>query len=322
MDSLNDDKSTRIKTFKFKITDKFSCPLLYGIFGHKIEYSISPLIHNSIAKALKLDICYSRFDVDPVSFPVAFNGFKALKINGANITKPYKIDVIKYLDKLSADADLIGAVNTVKLQDHFYTGYNTDGDGFTNSIMFEFGTNLKDKNIILLGAGGASYAVLYSLIKEGARNVTIINRSLSNARDLFNKAASWVKTFNSKTFISYADFYSKDVNIDVFTNCNLIINTITPSNELHNNSQQISGAQTPDGSSAMLIQSLPLKHLNKNSFAIDISYYPALTPFMKFIEKNVLKCANGLSMLVFQAIESFYIWTGKRVDFAMFLRQH
>ncbi len=301
---------------------KASYPLLFGIFGYKIGYSISPLLHNKTAKALNLDFCYSKFDVKPDDFPSAFNGFKALKLKGANITKPYKEVVLKYLDKLSKESSFIGAVNTVNLQrDGSYMGYNTDSAGFVNSIDFEFGAGLKDKNIILMGAGGASKAILYSAIKEGAKNVFIINRDIDRVFGLFNKALSWAKEMKAKTLLNYSDFTSftslrrenglsslaRDqgksftpfkCHYDLFRNCDIIISAITPSE----------GA-------AQAIQNLPLNCINKDSLAMDIAYNPVVTPFMRLVQKRGIKCVNGLSMLVFQAIESFYIWTGKRVDF-------
>ena len=288
---------------------KASYPLLFGIFGYRIGYSISPLLHNKTAKALNLNFCYSKFDVKPDDFPSAFNGFKALKLKGANITKPYKEAVLKYLDKLSKESSFIGAVNTVNLQrDGSYMGYNTDSAGFVNSIDFEFGTDLEDKNVILMGAGGASKAILYSLIKEGAKNVFIINRDIDRAFSLFSKASSWAKEMKAKTLLNYSDFTSLGHknslsssfkrHYDLFRNCDIIISAITPSE---------GAAQT--------IQNLPLNCINKDSLAIDIAYNPAVTPFMKLVQKRGIKCVNGLSMLVFQAIESFYVWTGKRVDF-------
>ncbi|MHB8292795.1 MAG: shikimate dehydrogenase [bacterium] len=278
--------------------NKYVCPLVLGIFGHNISYSISPLIHYKLGNILKLNLCYKKFDVNPDCFAEAFNGFKSLKLDGANITKPYKIEVMKYLDKLSKEAEIIGAVNTVKLDDNIYKGYNTDSCGFIKSVKYEFNFNLNNAKIIILGAGGASKAVLYSLLKEGASGIHLINRDIEKAAQLVETASEWNKynNWNIKS-LSYSNFVSETIK-NVFNECDLIVNTITPSEE-----------------SAKTILSLPFSELSKNSYAIDISYNPPETSFTAIMRKNQIKTANGFSMLVFQAIESFYIWTGKKPSF-------
>ena len=277
----------------------FDNPLLTGIFGYNIKYSLSPLIHNKMSELSKTRLCFGSFDVPPEIFPIAFNGFKNLKLKGANVTQPYKIEVLNYIEYLSGEAKLIGAVNTVNLEDDgLYKGYNTDTTSFKKSVGYEFGIELKNKNALILGAGGASRAVLHSLIKEGAREILIINRNESNAKRLFEEANLWKKILNSKSEVFYSGFNLTSISDGrFFEKCDIIINTITPSE-----------------GSFELIKSLPLKNLSIKSFAMDISYNPPLTPFLEFLNGRVLKSANGLSMLLFQAIESFYIWTGKRVD--------
>jgi shikimate dehydrogenase len=281
------------------LQDKYVCPFVLGIFGHNISYSASPRIHNKLGNILKLNLCYKKFDISPDCFSEAFNGFKALKLDGANITKPYKIEVIKYLDKLSLEAEMIGAVNTVKLENNIYKGYNTDTRGFINSVKYEFNFNINNAKIVIIGAGGAAKAVLYSVLKEGASSVYLINRNLEKAAGLVKTAAEWSKHNNWLNIqsASYSDFFSGKIK-DAFDDCNLIINTATPSEE-----------------SAKTILSLPFSKLNKNTYAIDISYEPPETPFMSIMKENKIKTANGFSMLIFQAIESFYIWTGKKPAF-------
>ncbi len=277
----------------------FVRPLFTGIFGYNIKYSLSPLIHSKMSKLSNMNICYGSFDISPKTFGAAFNGFKSLKFKGANITQPYKIEVLNYIECLSGEAELIGAVNTVNLEgDGFYRGYNTDTTGFTKSVGYEFGIELKNKNAVILGAGGASRAVLYSLIKEGAQEILIINRNEGNAKRLFEEANSWKAVLKSNSEVFYSGFNLTGILDDkCFEKCDIIINTITPS----------------EGSFG-LIKSLPLKALSGKSFAMDISYSPPLTAFLELLNGKAAKSANGLSMLLLQAIESFYIWTGHRID--------
>ncbi|MCL4542631.1 MAG: shikimate dehydrogenase [Deltaproteobacteria bacterium] len=274
-------------------------PFFAGIFGYNIRYSLSPLIHNKMSELSKIRLCYGSFDVPPETFKVAFNGFKSLKLKGANITQPYKVEVLNYIEYLSKEAKLIGSVNTVNLEDDgFYKGYNTDTAGFAKGVEYEFGIGLKDKNVLVLGAGGASRAILYSLIKAGAQEVLIINRNAGNAKRLFEEAGLWKGVLNSKSEVFFSGFNLTGIPASgYFKKCDIIINAMTPSE-----------------GSFELIKSLPLKDLNIQSFAMDISYNPSLTPFLELLNGKVLKCANGLSMLLLQAIESFYIWTGNRVS--------
>ncbi len=280
--------------------DNVDSPKLFaGIFGYNIKYSLSPVMHNKMSEFSGSHLCYGSFDVPPHGFGDAFNGFKSLRLKGANITQPYKIDVLSHLKYLSGEAEMIGAVNTVNLEDDgFYKGYNTDIAGFIKSVKYEFGIELKNKNTVILGAGGASRAILYSLIKEGAKSVLIINRNMVNAKILFEAAKVWMGALRVNPEILYSDTFPLDVSDKKwFEECDIIINTITPSEN-----------------SLGFIKSLPLNNLSVSCFAMDISYNPPLTPFLEFVGGHVSTCANGLSMLLFQAIESFYIWTGKRVD--------
>lgn len=285
-----------------KDSNLFDNFLFTGIFGHNIQYSLSPLIHNKMSELSKTRLCYGSFDIPPEAFKAAFNGFKSLRLKGANITQPYKVEVLNYIEYLSGEAELIGAVNTVNLEDDgLYKGYNTDIAGFIKSVEYEFGIGLKNKNAVILGAGGASRAVLYSLIKEGAREILIINRNTGNAKRLFEEASLWIKTLKLDSRIFYSDVNSTGISASKwFEKCDIIINTVTPSK---------GGLE--------FIKSLPLNNLSATSFVMDISYNPHLSPFLELLNSKALKCANGLSMLLFQAIESFYIWTGSRVDFGM-----
>ncbi len=280
----------------------FAPPYLTGIFGYNIKYSLSPLIHSSINKLLEANLCYGMFDVPPEKFAAAFNGFKALGMKGANITRPYKMEVLKYIGSLSGEAETVGAVNTINLEeDGSYRGYNTDITGFIKAVNYEFKENLNGKSVILLGAGGASRAVLYALIKEDVKDVFIINRSVNNADKLKREADLWKTYLKSHAEILCSDFNSGAVSKSILSKkWDIIVNTVTPSDE-----------------SGRLINNLfaGLKNFKNRFFLIDISYSPDSLDSLNVLKEKSLEYANGLSMLLFQAVESFYIWTGKRADF-------
>ena len=287
-----------------KISKDFNLSLC-GIFGYKIDYTLSPLIHNSIAKLLDINLCYGKFDVSPELFSTAVKGFKAMGMKGANVTQPYKTKVLEYLDCLDGQAETIGAVNTINLEsDGFYRGYNTDITGFINAVNYEFNEDINGKTVILLGAGGAARAALYALIKSNAKYVLIINRSFSNAEKLKKEADLWKQSLNSFTEIICSDFkfngISEKTDIAFIKDSGILINTVTPSDGNKNFADGLFDR---------------LKFFKNNFFFMDISYSEKPSFLSKGLEEKCLKFANGLSMLLFQAIESFYIWTGRRIEF-------
>ena len=280
----------------------FAPPYLAGIFGYNIKYSLSPLIHGSLNKLLDANLCYGMFDVPPEKFAAAFNGFKSLGMKGANITQPYKTEVLKHICSLSAEAETVGAVNTVNLEeDGNYRGYNTDINGFASAVNYEFKENLNGRRVILLGAGGASRAALYASIRDGAKDILIMNRSADNADKLKKEACLWKTSLKSNTGIESYGFNSGAALESILSEkWDIIVNTVTPSAE-----------------SGRLINNLfaGLKKFRRGFFLFDISYSSKSSGFLNVLEEKSLKRANGLSMLLFQAVESFYIWTGKRADF-------
>ncbi|MHB8232238.1 MAG: shikimate dehydrogenase [bacterium] len=287
---------------KQKDADLFDPPFFAGIFGCGIKYSLSPLIHSAMSKLSGANLCYGSFDISPVKFIDAFNGFKILKMKGANITQPYKTEVLKYVDSLSDEAETVCAVNTVNMEeDGSYRGYNTDIAGFIKAVNYEFKTDLKGKRVAILGAGGASRAILYALIKEGAEGILIINRGIGRASELKKDADLWKMRLKSVSAVLCSDFNLNDIsNSSFLKSSDIVVNTITPSDgSIESVKQFISG----------------LQNFSDKTFLMDISYSPRRTQFLNLFEGKSSMSANGLSMLFFQAIESFYIWTGKRIDF-------
>ena len=147
---------------------------IVGLIGHPVEHSFSPPMHNAAFEALGMDYAYVAFDVDPSDLKSAIDGAKSLNIKGFNVTIPHKIHVMDYLDEIDEVAGLIGAVNTIDFKE--MKGYNTDGIGAIKAI--EEVTSLKDKNVVIAGAGGASRAISFYIAKYGAGSLTILNRNV------------------------------------------------------------------------------------------------------------------------------------------------
>ncbi|MCA9810777.1 MAG: shikimate dehydrogenase, partial [Candidatus Dadabacteria bacterium] len=157
---------------------------IYGIFGHPVSHSLSPLMHNSAFAALGLDCVYTAFDVHPDDIARAADAIRALGISGVNVTIPHKQAIMPHLDEVSPDAKHTGAVNTVKNEGGRLTGYNTDVGGFMRDAREELGISPEGASILLLGAGGAARAVISAFGMNGAKRIAIANRTPGKAEKL------------------------------------------------------------------------------------------------------------------------------------------
>jgi shikimate dehydrogenase len=142
---------------------------IYGIFGFPVEHTFSPGMHNAAFNKLGMDACYVPFAVSPERLGDAVRAIVPLGLRGLNVTVPHKQNVIAYLDALSEEARLIGAVNTIEVKDGKLIGHNTDGRGFLRSLRSDAGFNPKGKRFLFIGSGGAARAVGFSLALAGAK---------------------------------------------------------------------------------------------------------------------------------------------------------
>ena len=258
-----------------------------GIFGHPISHTLSPVMHNAVIKALGLDMAYLPFEVKPPNLKEAINGIKSLGIIGVNITIPHKESVIRFLDDISEEARLVGAVNTIVNKDRKLVGYNTDGSGYMASLKEELGFNPKSKRIIIIGAGGAARGILAALATQKPKSITVANRTLS-------RAVSLIKAFKGK----FRDTRFEAINLDdnmlkmSFNSVDLLINT------------------TSVGMKQGKALKIPLETLPKIAIVSDIIYNPLETLLLKKAKKLGLTTHGGLGMLVHQGARSFKLWTG------------
>lgn len=171
---------------------------LFAVTGNPISFSYSPNIFNTFFEKNKNDARYIR--ISSSSAKEAITIFKELNLSGMSVTAPFKTEIINYLDQIDELAKNIGSVNTIIKKDNKLIGYNTDYYGIINSLP-----EVKNKNILILGAGGAAKAVVYSL-KKNAANITISNRTTENAKKLSDKfKVSHIKPENISTIIENID---------------------------------------------------------------------------------------------------------------------
>lgn len=256
---------------------------IVGLIGHPVEHSFSPPMHNAAFKKLGMDYVYAAFDVDPNNLKDAIDGAQALNIKGFNVTIPHKIEVMKYLAEIDEIASLIGAVNTIDFKN--LKGYNTDGIGAIKAIGEV--TKVKNKNVVIAGAGGASRAISFYLAKYGADSLTILNRNVEKAQRLASDVLS-------SGLIDSVELNSID-SMDL-TDTDILINT-TPVG-MHPNVNDTPIALASD--------------MHEDLVVFDAVYNPNETGLLKEAIKIGAKPVYGIKMLLYQGAESFEIWTGKK----------
>lgn len=257
---------------------------IVGLIGHPVEHSFSPPMHNAAFAELGLDYAYVAFDVNPDDLKSAVDGAKSLNIKGFNVTIPHKIEVMQYLDELDEVARLIGAVNTIDFKN--LKGYNTDGIGAVRAI--EEVTSIKDKNVVVTGAGGASRAISFYLAKFGAGSMTILNRNANKAQDLAGDVlkSDLIGDVGADS-ISEIDSYLKDADI--------LVDTTPLGMDPHINDEPIAKSDA----------------MHDGLVVFDAVYNPNETVLLKEAIKAGAKPVYGIKMLLYQGAESFKIWTGR-----------
>ena len=255
-----------------------------GLIGHPVNHSFSPPMHNRAFDTLNMDYAYVTFDVNPLNLKSAIDGAYSLNIKGLNVTIPHKIEVMKYLDEIDEIARLIGAVNTIDFKE--MKGYNTDGIGAVKAI--EEVTSIKNKNIVIAGAGGASRAISFYIAKYNPQSLTILNRNIKKADYLSNDILeSNLTDFVKSDSLSNISNYLKDADI--------LINT-TPVG-MHPNINDVPIAKASD--------------MHEDLVVFDAVYNPNETSLIKQAIKAHAKPVYGIKMLLYQGAESFKIWTGR-----------
>ena len=257
---------------------------IVGLIGHPVEHSFSPPMHNAAFDELGMDYAYVAFDVNPADLQTAIEGAKSLNIKGFNATIPHKIEVMKFLNEIDEVAGLIGAVNTIDFKN--LKGYNTDGIGAVRAI--EEVTSIKNKNVVVAGAGGASRAISFYLAKYGAESMAILNRNVEKAQGLAADVSQSGLIGEVKAdSISEIRNYLKDADILVDT---------TPIG-MHPNISDEPIAFAED--------------MDEDLVVFDAVYNPNETVLLKEAIKAGANPVYGIKMLLYQGAESFKIWTGR-----------
>ena len=262
---------------------------LAAVVANPIKHSISPFIHNSAFEATHTNGVYLAWEVEGTDLAETVANIRRYQMYGINLSMPYKEQVIPYLDQLSEEACLIGAVNTVVNREGTLIGYNTDGKGFFKSLP---SFKISGKRMVLLGAGGAAKAILAQAILDGVSQISVFVRSSS-----MEKTRPYLEKLQNETGFKADLFALEDVSElqARITDSDLLVNATSVG---------------MDGKSSPVPSNL---FLPKDLLVADVIYQPFETPFLKWAKEQGNQSINGLGMLLYQAAEAFQLWTGKEM---------
>ncbi len=248
----------------------------YLVIGNPIEHSLSPKLQNYWIKNYNIDAIYKKEKLNEDQLEKLILDVKNKKIDGVNVTVPFKKAVIPFLDELSIEAESTQSVNTIYLENDKIIGHNTDIDGFEFGIK-EIDYDISGKKIFILGAGGVVPSIIYVLNKMKVAEITVSNRTREKAENLRN-------LFSDLKIVEWEEIADFD----------MIINA------------------TSIGLKKDEEINLDFSSMGKNKFFYDVIYNPQETNFLKTGKKLGNVTENGKLMFIYQAISAFNIWHGVR----------
>ena len=249
----------------------------YAIIGNPIAHSLSPILHNYWFEKYEIEANYSLLNVEESNLDNVIKKIREKKLDGINVTLPFKQIIIKFIDRLVNDASFTNSVNTIFLDEkNSIVGENTDVFGLQAAYLKEI-TNTKNKKALVIGAGGVSPSVIFSLLKSKIQNISIINRT-------HDKSIFLQKKFNFLNVLKW-EFLEKEIpKFDVVVNAT---------------SLGLKNGKDFD---------FDFKNVKKDLIYIDTIYNPIETKTLKFLKESKIKTFNGLDMFIYQGQKSFYLW--------------
>ncbi len=272
-----------------------------GVIGHPLSHSISPTIFQAAFEASGGEATYEAWPTTAEQLEGRLNALRGDEMLGANVTIPHKEAVVPLLDRLDERAERIGAVNTIVHKGGDLVGHNTDVSGFARALREDAGFDPKGKRTAVLGAGGAARAVTLALIEGGASIVLLAGRSPRRLDKVVADLRGLTSTGVTLTWCHWQD----GVFMTVIPNADLLVNC-TPVG---------TRGSDAEGKSPIADQFLPEKGI-----VFDLVYNPQTTPLLKAAKKRGAKPFSGLGMLVYQAAESFRLWTGQEAPVQRMLK--
>ncbi|MBS3873914.1 MAG: shikimate dehydrogenase [Firmicutes bacterium] len=265
---------------------------LIGLLGKPLKQSFSPTMQNRAFHAANLNYLYFPIEAEVDDLGDLLRGIRRMNFAGLNVTKPNKIAVMPHLDEIEPSALVIGAVNTVKVEEGRLIGYNTDGVGFATSLHQDLNINILGCSFFIMGCGGAGRAIATVLALRGARRIFLAdvetNRAVELAADV-NKLAACAEVVS----VDPRETQAALSQVDVFVNATAV--GMNPHED-----------QTP----------LPAAWLDKRLVVCDILYNPLKSRLLQEAEQAGCRTSNGLGMVLYQGAAAFEIWTGVKAPLA------
>jgi shikimate dehydrogenase len=257
---------------------------LYGIIGHPVEHSLSPLMQTYAFQYHGLNSLYVPFPVAPARLTQAVTGAVALGIHGFNVTIPHKEHILSILDDLSEEAQFVGAVNTVDIREGRTIGYNTDGSGFLQPLQAR---NIPwlDTTVCILGAGGAARAITMALLQQGCPSLTVVNRTPERGERLVDALRAQFPHGN-------IHFRPLSQAAQAARASTLVVNATAVG--LHDDAPPL----------------LPDTSFHAKQIVYDIVYRPLYSTLLRTAQHCGATVVPGIDMLIGQGAEAFRLWTG------------
>tara|TARA_X000001036_G_scaffold433718_1_gene471832 strand:+ start:229 stop:1050 length:822 start_codon:yes stop_codon:yes gene_type:complete len=249
----------------------------YAIIGNPVSHSLSPILHNYWFKKYKIRANYSQQNLEEKDLEQIVNKIRNKELIGVNVTLPYKQKIVRYIDRLVNDAQITNSVNTVFLDsNNNLVGENTDVFGLQAAYFKEI-TNVANKKVLVIGAGGVSPSVIFSLRKSKIQNVSIINRT--REKSIFLK-----KNFKFLNILEWKNLKKEIADFDIIINATSL--GLKNGNDFE----------------------IKFDNVKESLIYIDTIYNPIETKTLKFLKENKIKTFNGLDMFIYQGQKSFYLW--------------
>ncbi|MCS6775399.1 MAG: shikimate dehydrogenase [Chloroherpetonaceae bacterium] len=261
-----------------------------GVFGWPVAHSLSPPMHNAAFAALAMDWIYLPFPVRPEDLGRAVQSLSALGIVGVNLTIPHKERVLPFLDEITEEARLIGAVNTVHCVEGRLIGDNTDGRGFYEPLRVS-GIPVHGQSVVVFGAGGAARAVVFQLVRQGAR-VLLVNRTRERAERLAQD-------------VYRAGFPGECVRVIALEDTGALVRAI------HNAMLLVHTTRAGMHPDSDALPPIPLEALHRDLLVYDLVYNPMDTRLLQEARRRGCAVLTGVQMLVYQGAIAFQRWTGQ-----------
>jgi len=263
---------------------------LVGVIGWPIEHSLSPAMQNAALREMGLNWTYLAFAVEPERVGEAMDGVRGLGLVGLNVTIPHKSAVIEHLDEIDDAVEALGVANTiVRREDETLMGHNTDGPGFLQSLG-EHGHEVEGRDVTLIGAGGSARSVAWACASDGARSVTIVNRTLERAEDV----AELVRSTTDLERVAAVALESAEAEnavsaADVIVDCTSV--GMYPQHEVD--------------------PVVPAGWMHSGQVVADLTYNPIDTVLLKAAREAGAHTVDGAGMLVHQGAISLQYWSGQ-----------